>query len=677
MGSCQSAGLPGKGGVGDDGSEACPTVFELERTVEKRRGAATRLYVNLVNLEFRRGLFEVYQRGYAEEGGTGEGEGGDEGGDGEEDGEGGCGEDRGRGSGHEVDSIAIAGNPSAAAAAAVSASAAAARKKKRVEGSTSFVATHKCTGTAYSVREVEVPASRSASEVDDLWRGFDAQAALDHPNISRLQEIFCSEGHYYVVTDLCSGGDPMERLAAQGRTAFEEREAADLVRKIASALSHCHSEGVVHGNLRMESCLFEDEGRWADVKVVDAGLALPSLRQRSRSHGASGRSMAGLGLGSDISKSMSITGSKKGVKIGWYLPPEARNGGVCKEAGDMWMLGALAWQVLTGPLPQPGMSQQAGWATIMLGKPSFKSAGWASRSPEAVDFVSRLVQESCVMRRVGLRLVGRTLQAARLPPVKQAFRLLDPCGNGYITQDALAEGLRGAPYARSMNGGPATSTDQAEPSGTASGPRVAAAAAAAADTVEVEHAKLAREIFEAMDAEGSGRVGFSAFLAACLAGRPADEAGARVAFSWLDRRGKGAINAGDLKLVTGDVLPRQELEDAFSDGHDALDLMSASSAGPVGAAMREMEPAPPFSERVPTIPAADNATSVGKKPMVAAAAKKQETVAAAGGGGVVDGEGDEEILAPGIETAVVAAAVAGAAAVGTSVVGRASTSRSG
>ncbi|CAM9804949.1 unnamed protein product, partial [Ectocarpus sp. 12 AP-2014] len=135
----------------------------------------------------------------------------------------------------------------------------------------------------------------------------------------------------------------------------------------------------------MESCLFEDEGRWADVKVVDAGLALPSLRQRSRSHGASGRSTAGLGLGSDITKSMSITGSIKGVKIGWYLPPEARNGGVCKEAGDMWMLGALAWQVLTGPLPQPGMSQEAGWATVMLGKPSFKSAGWASRSPEAVD----------------------------------------------------------------------------------------------------------------------------------------------------------------------------------------------------------------------------------------------------------------------------------------------------
>lgn len=147
MGLCQSAGLPGKGGVVDDGSEACPTVFELERTLEKRRGAATRLHVNLVNQEFRRGFFEVYRRGYAEEGGGGGG--GDEGGDGEEDGEVciGGGEDSGPSSGnHQLDSIAIAGNPSAAAAAAaaVSASAAAARKKKPdgVE-SGSFVATHK------------------------------------------------------------------------------------------------------------------------------------------------------------------------------------------------------------------------------------------------------------------------------------------------------------------------------------------------------------------------------------------------------------------------------------------------------------------------------------------------------------------------------------------------------
>lgn len=75
------------------------------------------------------------------------------------------------------------------------------------------------------------------------------------------------------------------------------------------------------------------------------------------------------------------------------MPPEVRSGGgACTEAGDMWMLGALAWLILTGPLPQPGMSQEAAWASIMVGKPSFKGEGWAGRSAEAVDFVSRLLQ---------------------------------------------------------------------------------------------------------------------------------------------------------------------------------------------------------------------------------------------------------------------------------------------
>lgn len=63
----------------------------------------------------------------------------------------------------------------------------------------------------------------------------------------------------------------------------------------------------------------------------------------------------------------------------------------------------------------------------------------------------------------------------------------------------------------------------------------------------------ARDVFRAMDLEGSGRVGFSAFLAACLAGKPADEAASRVAFGWLDKRQRGAINGSDLQLFTGEV----------------------------------------------------------------------------------------------------------------------------
>eukprot|EP00752_Nemacystus_decipiens_P012366 g10961.t2 len=610
MGMCQSAEDP----LGAAAGEPCPTVFELERIIEEKRGKAARLHVNLVNIEFRRSLFEVYTRGAPDEE-SGESDGSDVGGS----------------DGEPVDSIVMAGN----AAAVIGGGG-----RKRAEdgkGDDVFVATNKCTGRAYGVREVAVPASRSAHEVDDLWRGFDAQAALDHPNICRLQEVFCSEGRYYVVTDLCSGGDLMARLAAQSRSSYEEAEAADILRKIAGALNHCHSEGVVHGNLRIESCVFEDTGRWADIKIVDAGLQrTPPLRQHSHSFGGSGRS-AGVGVGgshrsarlSSIDLSVSKSSSDSKGLAAWHMPPEVRSrSSACTEAGDMWMLGALAWLVLAGPLPQPGMSQEAARTSIMVGKPSFKGGGWASRSPEAADFVTRLLQkdasrrmtaaealehpwlkastqapaagmgmgmgmaaaeggggqlppsvcaslyafkESCVMRRLGLRLVGRTLEAARLLPAKEAFRLLDPSGKGYITEDALATGLQGWSC-------PRTNTSQA-------GADAETAGMAAGGGEKVVH-----ELFEAMDPEGSGRVGFSAFLAACLAGRPADEAGARVAFSWLDRRRKDAINSADMKLFTGQVLSRQDLDDAFADAHDALDVMSlVADAGPIGSAVREME----------------------------------------------------------------------------------------
>ncbi|CAN0573436.1 unnamed protein product, partial [Laminaria digitata] len=77
---------------------------------------------------------------------------------------------------------------------------------------------------------------------------------------------------------------------------------------------------------------------------------------------------------------------------GWFLPPEVRSGGACTEGGDMWMLGALAWVVLAWPLPQAGMSQESACASIMMGKPSYKGAGWSNKSPEAAQFVSRLLQ---------------------------------------------------------------------------------------------------------------------------------------------------------------------------------------------------------------------------------------------------------------------------------------------
>lgn len=58
----------------------------------------------------------------------------------------------------------------------------------------------------------------------------------------------------------------------------------------------------------------------------------------------------------------------------------------------MWTLGVVAYLVLAGPLLQSGMTEDAAHAHIMTGKALFKGEGWGSRSAQASDFVTRLLQ---------------------------------------------------------------------------------------------------------------------------------------------------------------------------------------------------------------------------------------------------------------------------------------------
>lgn len=119
MGMCQSTADPHGGAAFSGEGEPCPTVFELERMIEERRKAAVRLHVNLVNIEFRRSIFEVYRRGAADEDcddfdGNGSGGGDDE----------------------PVDSIVMVGS-------AVAGVGAGKKKTENGDGDGVFVATHK------------------------------------------------------------------------------------------------------------------------------------------------------------------------------------------------------------------------------------------------------------------------------------------------------------------------------------------------------------------------------------------------------------------------------------------------------------------------------------------------------------------------------------------------------
>ena len=95
---------------------------------------------------------------------------------------------------------------------------------------------------------------------------------LDHPNIIKLYEFYEDPARYYLVTELCLGGELYDELCI--REAFEEQDAAIIIQQILSAVHYCHMQHVVHRDLKPESILIDSKkGTNINIKLVDFGAS--------------------------------------------------------------------------------------------------------------------------------------------------------------------------------------------------------------------------------------------------------------------------------------------------------------------------------------------------------------------------------------------------------------------
>ena len=81
---------------------------------------------------------------------------------------------------------------------------------------------------------------------------------LDHQNVLRLIEIFEDANKFFIVTDLCQGGElfqHIEHFANQAR-AFPEDEVVDVVQQLLSVVNYLHSNGIMHLDLKPENILY-------------------------------------------------------------------------------------------------------------------------------------------------------------------------------------------------------------------------------------------------------------------------------------------------------------------------------------------------------------------------------------------------------------------------------------
>lgn len=162
----------------------------------------------------------------------------------------------------------------------------------------------------------------------------EAGARLDHPNIIRVYEVGEESGQPYLVLEYVEGPTLAQRLAGDP---LSVKVAAELVEHLARALAHAHTLGIVHRDLKPANVLLrhDPESSIGIPKVTDFGIAKDLARQEEM-----------------LTETGSILGTPQ------FMAPEqaAGDGRQVGPTADIWALGVILYECLTGRLPFRGVS---------------------------------------------------------------------------------------------------------------------------------------------------------------------------------------------------------------------------------------------------------------------------------------------------------------------------------
>jgi eukaryotic-like serine/threonine-protein kinase len=195
-------------------------------------------------------------------------------------------------------------------------------------------------GVVYKARDLSLdrlvalkflPAQFSADEEEKKRFIHEAKAAsaLDHPNICSVHEIGeTPEGQLFIVMGYYEGKTLKEKIKAGP---LPVNEAVEIAIQMAEGLKKAHGKGIVHRDLKPANIMLTDEGT---AKIVDFGLA--KLKGLTR-----------------LTKSGTTLGTVA------YMSPEQALGKEVDQRSDIWSLGVILYEMLTGKLPFPGEYDQA------------------------------------------------------------------------------------------------------------------------------------------------------------------------------------------------------------------------------------------------------------------------------------------------------------------------------
>ena len=275
------------------------------------------------------------------------------------------------------------------------------------------------TGSKVAVKILNANASRDADTVTRFRREADTARRLEHPSIVRIVDVGASRGRHYIVMELVRGGSLRRLLNGDDPS---PGKVLPVLTDVARALAFAHAQGVVHRDVKPENVLLTNAGR---AKVADFGLA----RAVDQS-------------------SMTTEGRILGTAI--YMSPEQVRGKRATAASDVYAMGVIVYEAITGARPFTADSQ-LGYlyqhAEVEPPRPVIRGrypAALASlalaclaKDPDArptmAELADRLAAASHARpRRVRVRWIAGAVLAILCALVIAAPSLLDPlCGDWF------------------------------------------------------------------------------------------------------------------------------------------------------------------------------------------------------------------------------------------------------
>ena len=178
-------------------------------------------------------------------------------------------------------------------------------------------------------REVAVKVLRGDLANDEKFvkrfqREAKAASSLNHPNIVEMYDVGEDDGNYFIVMEYVNGKTLKNLIKKRG--ALSLSETIDIMLQLTSGIACAHDSYIIHRDIKPQNVMILEDGR---VKITDFGIAV-ALNS------------------TELTQTNSVMGSVH------YLPPEQANGSGATVKSDIYSLGILMYELLTGKLPFKG-----------------------------------------------------------------------------------------------------------------------------------------------------------------------------------------------------------------------------------------------------------------------------------------------------------------------------------